>query len=379
MECLLDFMYRGTIDVTEDHLPSLIKIATELEIRGLSAEHQNETANPYSKMQRHNLKVNVQPRSSADNSSATVDLSARDVPSTHHFKTEDIEVEDDPMFIDTHDENFENSLPSTEKHIRNNPSSSCKRETRFKGKKRVAVGRITRSSDFINTRPKSSCVESISSLGDVKLDSRLNSSCSDPTVPEIQMNYDNLLRKKSVDLLTDIEEDVKPFKKKFDIIKRGEINNSIGNSLKIEKKPYKPYSCDLCTLAFTRASHLARHRRVHTGERPFACTLCPRMFARQDKLKQHLDSHLQWPRKRNLQNEPETKLVSVKGKRGRPRKVTVEQSAFEEILKFGEFSSMLNKSQPLNIKNDNGLEECETATDTEEKEMSTSNKVDNCT
>lgn len=117
MECLLDFMYRGSIDVTEDHLPSLIKIATELEIRGLSAEHQNETVNPYSSMQRHNLKVNVQPSSSADITSATVDLSAEDMSSTHHFKTEDIEVEDDPMFVDTHDDNFEDSVPSAEKHI----------------------------------------------------------------------------------------------------------------------------------------------------------------------------------------------------------------------------------------------------------------------
>lgn len=92
--------------------------------------------------------------------------------------------------------------------------------------------------------------------------------------------------------------------------------------MRIDKKQHKPYSCDLCTLAFTRASHLARHRRVHTGERPFACTLCPRMFARQDKLKQHLDSHLQWHQKRTIKNESSTKLVPVKNKRGRPRKVS---------------------------------------------------------
>ena len=115
MECLLDFMYRGSIDVTEDHLPSLIKIATELEIRGLSADHQNETANSSSGMQRNNLKLSPQPNStSEENISATANLTPDDMTTTHHIKVEEIEVEDDPMIIDTH-EDFEHSLPSTEK------------------------------------------------------------------------------------------------------------------------------------------------------------------------------------------------------------------------------------------------------------------------
>ncbi|KAG5340137.1 EGR3 protein, partial [Acromyrmex heyeri] len=139
-------------------------------------------------------------------------------------------------------------------------------------------------------------------------------------------------------------------KRKFEVIKRTGGNEGRETRMlsKSERAQHKPFSCDLCTLAFTRASHLARHRRVHTGERPFACSICPRMFARQDKLKQHLDSHLQWPKRKGGQTISSS---PTKGKRGRPRKVNLEQSAMEEILKFGEFSSLLNKSHSANSTN----------------------------
>ncbi|XP_018359722.1 PREDICTED: early growth response protein 2-like [Trachymyrmex cornetzi] len=139
-------------------------------------------------------------------------------------------------------------------------------------------------------------------------------------------------------------------KRKFEVIKKTGENEGRETRMlsKSERAQHKPFSCDLCTLAFTRASHLARHRRVHTGERPFACSICPRMFARQDKLKQHLDSHLQWPKRKGGQTISSS---PTKGKRGRPRKVNLEQSAMEEILKFGEFSSLLNKSHSANSTN----------------------------
>ncbi|XP_051153562.1 zinc finger and BTB domain-containing protein 24-like isoform X1 [Leptopilina boulardi] len=274
MECLLHFMYRGSIDVTEENLPSLISIATELEIRGLSADHQSEISNAYFNMKQDNSK-SQKLNYTHDTIANSNNLRSDDSNSAEHVKVEEVEVEDDPMILDNPEDNFEDSLP---------------------------------------------------------------------------------LASKCMDLLTKTDEESSTLKQNFDKLKREKICRNTEELLRIDKKQHKPYSCDLCTLAFTRASHLARHRRVHTGERPFACTLCPRMFARQDKLKQHLDSHLQWHQKRTIKNESSTKLVPVKNKRGRPRKVTVEQSAFEEILKFGEFSSMLNKSQAMKAKNNDKIE-----------------------
>lgn len=49
----------------------------------------------------------------------------------------------------------------------------------------------------------------------------------------------------------------------------------------------RQHMCEYCPASFARSSHLARHRRSHTGERPFTC-YCGKNFARQDKLKSHI-------------------------------------------------------------------------------------------
>ncbi|KAI8145113.1 hypothetical protein BJV82DRAFT_604984 [Fennellomyces sp. T-0311] len=59
------------------------------------------------------------------------------------------------------------------------------------------------------------------------------------------------------------------------------------------------HHCSECQKSFTTSGHLARHNRVHTGEKNFPCLFpgCQSRFSRQDNMMQHYRTHMS-PRSR---------------------------------------------------------------------------------
>ncbi|KAL6449990.1 NRG1 Transcriptional regulator NRG1 [Candida maltosa Xu316] len=67
------------------------------------------------------------------------------------------------------------------------------------------------------------------------------------------------------------------------------------------KDPRRKHVCKVCSRSFTTSGHLARHNRIHTGERKHECPwpTCDARFARQDNCNQHYKTHTNGKNKRN--------------------------------------------------------------------------------
>ncbi|KAI9471989.1 MAG: hypothetical protein EXX96DRAFT_582499 [Benjaminiella poitrasii] len=51
----------------------------------------------------------------------------------------------------------------------------------------------------------------------------------------------------------------------------------------------RPHVCEYCQKSFGDSSSLARHRRTHTGNRPYRCDHCQKSFTRKTTLSRHQD------------------------------------------------------------------------------------------
>ncbi|KAG2215942.1 hypothetical protein INT45_012326 [Circinella minor] len=78
------------------------------------------------------------------------------------------------------------------------------------------------------------------------------------------------------------------------------------------KTSKRRHQCSECHKSFTTSGHLARHNRIHTGEKNFPCLFpgCQSRFSRQDNMMQHYRTHMS-PRSRRSHNKRSTGGTSL--------------------------------------------------------------------
>ncbi|XP_072042728.1 uncharacterized protein [Amphiura filiformis] len=59
-----------------------------------------------------------------------------------------------------------------------------------------------------------------------------------------------------------------------------------------EARPSRQFACGFCGKAFQTKDHLAKHERIHTGDKPFGCEVCGKAFSRKHDMKRHSAKHL---------------------------------------------------------------------------------------
>ncbi|EGG07668.1 uncharacterized protein MELLADRAFT_105710 [Melampsora larici-populina 98AG31] len=128
----------------------------------------------------------------------------------------------------------------------------------------------------------------------------------------------------------------------------------------------RKYACvwDGCGKAFTTSGHLARHNRIHTGEKRYECLMsgCHSRFSRQDNMLQHYRTHLsgkcrRLPSVSSTASSNDSKKTSDKRSREKMQSSSHETDAtsnhqpkeFPESVIENDFSNMIDYHETVPI------------------------------
>ncbi|KAI7901083.1 uncharacterized protein BX663DRAFT_553329 [Cokeromyces recurvatus] len=121
--------------------------------------------------------------------------------------------------------------------------------------------------------------------------------------------------------------------------------------------PKRKYHCTEpgCTKSFTTSGHLARHFRIHTGEKNFPCLFpgCLSRFSRQDNMMQHYRTHMS-PKSRKSQKRVITEELHPRPKLHAHQRIRSDPYMNERPLTIDQHlnnyrQSLLTKSSTTNL------------------------------
>ncbi|CAB3364358.1 Hypothetical predicted protein [Cloeon dipterum] len=262
MKKVLEYMYKGELNVVQDEIESFVETATMLAVRGLSDK----------------LLSKGKPDSSVD----------LEEPVDYEPDVEDMDSKDDDTppgleLFSNDDLNGLEILPIPNSYA----SSSLSTDSKDSTSNNLLVSLLQGNPDVTLSKKPSSHKSTSMKPSDVLSTSMIEQLMVDvkPEPFGLDTTADLLGFQALHHLDGPFDDDEDP------------ANISLDQDVKImqpqqdSSSEFRPFKCDFCHLAFFRSAHLKRHRRLHTGEKPYECELCGKSFARQDKLKQHVLRH----------------------------------------------------------------------------------------
>ncbi|XP_046969466.1 zinc finger and BTB domain-containing protein 49-like isoform X3 [Vanessa cardui] len=326
---LVEFMYKGSVDVQELDLQSLMHTASELEIRGLAYEARDNAA----QLLNVNLEYPAYGQNAASTATATTSATVSTSQTYPQART-DVErlkqihmYQQSMMRAEEVRRRRREDMPTTQTAVNNILAAAARemeeaRHAARTGERVVAsiqteqeaAAASEMKNELENDRPKKRV--SIMSPEDEKLRAKKkamtvrfqednktderpakilspgatsNNGSNESKVDDLKAGGIKVVQLAVLQKPTNNEHDDSDEKGKqgMDDDEETDSSGSLSDTAANESQDGRPHVCDICDVRFARSSHLTRHRLTHTGERPFTCGGCGRSFARSDKLRVH--------------------------------------------------------------------------------------------